>query len=129
VDETTVFSSLDFFTTFAEIAGAPLSASTKSEGQSMIGALLGKETTRTAPLCWEYGRNTNSFAYPGPANRSPNVAMRDGHWKLLVSADGRSLELYNLDRDRGEKRNLAAEDPTRAEKMKSAAWAWRNALP
>ena len=129
VDETTVFSSLDIFPTFCELAGASIPTDARPEGRNMTAALLGKSVERTTPLFWEYGRNTNSFGLPRGVNRSPNVAMREGDWKLLVSADGNGAELYNLKSDSREESNLAGKEAERTAKMKAAALEWRRSLP
>lgn len=129
VDQTTVFSSLDFFLTFAQVAETGVPAEVTFEGQPMAAALFGKNTERTKPLFWEYGRNTNSFSLGRGQNRSPNLAMREGNWKLLVQDDGSRVELYNLEQDRAEKNNLAQAEGTRAERMKKAALEWRKSLP
>src|SRR5262249_4376208 len=75
----------------------------KPDGEDRSAALLGAPAKgRARPLFWEYGRNEKFFAYPGAKNgagerdRSPNVAVRDGDWKLLVNADGGAAELYDL---------------------------------
>lgn len=130
IDDQTVLSSLDVFPTFADVAGARLSQDAKPEGQSMAAAFFeGKTVARSAPLFWEYGRNTNSFAFGRGENRSPNLAMREGNWKLLVQDDGSNLQLYDLDQDRAERRNLAGGEPERAARMKAEALAWRKSLP
>ena len=129
VEEKAVFSSLDFFPTFSELGGARIPAEMKPEGQNMSAVLFGKSLEREKPLFWEYGRNTNSFAYGRGENRSPNVAMREGNWKLLVQDDGTRVELYDLEKDRAESANLAAAEKERAERMKKAALEWRRSLP
>lgn len=129
IDETTVFSSLDIFPTFCELAAATVPKDVALEGHTMTAALFGKNLERTTPLFWEYGRNTNSFAYPRGANRSPNVAMRHGDWKLLVHDDATGAELYNLKNDPREQSNLAPSEPARTEQMTSAALKWRKSLP
>ena len=45
------------------------------------------------------------------ADRSPNVAVRDGRWKLLVNADGTGAELYDLTADPREAADLASSEP------------------
>ncbi len=62
-------------------------------------------------------------------NRSPNVAMRKGNWKLLVHADGTRAELYDLAADPKESKDLAAEKPEVTDLMKQAALRWRKSLP
>jgi arylsulfatase A-like enzyme len=132
VDDTTVLSAVDLFPTFCSLAGAALPAGMTPDGEDRSAALFGRPSaTRARPLFWEYGRNDRFFAYPGPktGDRSPNVAVRDGKWKLLVNADGSGAELYDLSVDPKEKANLAAMHPDVAERLRTAALAWRRGLP
>jgi arylsulfatase A-like enzyme len=130
VDDTTVMASVDFFPMFCKLTGVPIPGSVAFDGEDLSAAFLGRATTRQKPLFWEYGRNTNSFDFPRiPRDRSPNVAMREGKWKLLVNADGSGLELYDLDADRNETKNIAESNPEIANRMKKAALAWRKSLP
>ncbi len=100
VNDKTVISTLDLVPTLAAIAGAKLPNGYVPDGEEMTAAIKGQMPSRSRPLFWEYGRNNASFAYPKDAkHRSPNVAVRDGQWKLLVNADGRSAELFNLTAD------------------------------
>ena len=85
---------------------------------------------RARPLFWEYGRNATAFAFPGPPrDRSPNVAVRDGKWKLLVNADGTGAELYDVVADPTEATNAAAANPDVARRLTTLALGWRSALP
>ena len=91
---------------------------------------------RSKSLLWEYGRKPgeagkvkNGFPYPKePNSKSPNVAIRDGNWKLLVNADSTQTELYDLSKDPNETTNLAETDKVRAQRLKKAALDWRKAL-
>jgi arylsulfatase A-like enzyme len=129
-DETTVLSALDFVPTLAALAGAKLPEGIRLDGEDRGKALRGASLhERGEPLYWEYGRNEKFFKYPTGADRSPNLAMRDGMWKFLVNADGTASELYNLADDPREAKNLAAAQPERALRMKNRLLAWRNSLP
>jgi hypothetical protein len=100
------------------------------DGEEMTAAIKGQMPSRSRPLFWEYGRNNASFAYPKDAkHRSPNVAVRDGQWKLLVNADGRSAELFDLTADSKEEKNLAAEKPDVVEQLTRVAINWRKSVP
>ena len=131
IDETTVISAVDMFPTLAALAGAELPKGAHFDGQDMSAALDGKPVAhRKAPLLWEYGRNNEFFRYPGKAtDRSPNVAIRDGQWKLLVNADGSGAELYDLTVDPKETKNRAEDEPLVTTKLKEAALTWRKSLP
>ena len=129
VDEETTFSALDFFPTFAAIAGAEL-PNRKFDGQDMSAALRGTSQTRKEPLFWEYGRNNEFFAFPKPpGTRSPNVAVRDEKWKLLVNADGSNAELYDVIADPFEKQNVIEKESAVADQLKARALEWRRSLP
>jgi arylsulfatase A-like enzyme len=130
VNETTVFATVDFLPTLANICGAKLPSKFTADGEDLSAAIQGQTPNRTKPLFWEYGRNATSFAYPRDAHhRSPNVAVREGDWKLLVNADGTHAELYTLATDRNETKNVAAEKPELAQRLKTLALNWRNVLP
>lgn len=129
VDDTTVWSAVDLFPSLCAVAGAPPPTGIAFDGQDVVAAWQGHPVKRTKPLFWEYGRNAKSFAYPPGRDRSPNVAVRDGWWKLLVNADGSALELYDLRTDPRETSNVADSHPDLSATLRDQALAWRAALP
>jgi len=129
LDEISVMNGVDFFPTFCAIAGATLPDGVAFDGQDVSAAWLGKPSTTHKPMFWEYGRNSRSFSYPQGNDRSPNVAVRDADWKLLINADGSQAELYDLNRDEAETVNLAAKEATVVKRLSASALAWRKSLP
>ena len=130
VDERSVLHAVDFFPSLCAVAGVDLPPDVAFDGENRSGVLLGTPAARTKPLFWEYGRNDKFFSYPpNPVNRSPNVAVREGPWKLLINADSSRTELYNLDSDCQEKTNLASQEPEVAKRLAEKALAWRRSLP
>jgi arylsulfatase A-like enzyme len=127
----TVFSAIDLVPTLCQAAGVALPKGYEADGEDLSAALLGKATPkRTKALFWEYGRNDKSFAYPpDPKHRSPNVAIRDGDWKLLVNAEGTGAELYDLANDARETRDRAADQPQVVRRLTETAIRWRKSLP
>jgi arylsulfatase A-like enzyme len=75
------------------------------EGTSLRPAFRGEPLQRTRPLVWEH---------------EGNRAVRDGRWKL-VAKENQPWELYDLDADRSESHDLAAQHPDRVQRM-SADW-------
>jgi len=55
--------------------------------------------------------------------------MREGKWKLLVNADGNGAELYDLDADPVEEKNVAADQPELTQRLRKAALDWFRARP
>jgi len=129
VNETTVVAAVDFFPTFTSLAGIEPPSDVDFDGVDMSDAFNGAEPTREKVIFWEYGRQ-DSYLQPGLENdRSPNLAIRDGDWKLLVNADGSDLELYNLAEDKNETNNVAAEHPAVVKRLSTRLLNWRSALP
>ncbi|MEY2881273.1 MAG: hypothetical protein RLZZ15_3653 [Verrucomicrobiota bacterium] len=131
VDNENIVAAVDILPTLAALAAAPLPAAAALDGEDRGAVLLGGNAPRRHPLFWEYGRHPTAFAYPAGRDRSPNLAVRDGPWKLLVNADstGADAELYNLLTDPAEANNLAAAQPDLARRLAAAALAWRKSLP
>jgi arylsulfatase A-like enzyme len=128
VNGTSVIAAVDFFPTFCKLAGVtPPKA--EFDGEDMSGAFLGGMPKRTKRIFWEYGRDGTSLRPGKTSDQSPNCALREGNWKLLVNADGSRVELYDLASDPRESRNLAADRPAVAMRLKSTLLRWRNSLP
>lgn len=128
VDEQTLLGAVDLFPTFCGLADIP-TPSVALDGMDMKSAFFGQPLDRVKPLFWEYGRDP-SYLKPGFAgDRSPNLAMRSGRWKLLVNADGSGMELYDFSRSTSERANVADRYPDIARSLKDATLRWRAALP
>ena len=128
-NDATVLAAVDLFPTLCRLCRADLPAGYEGDGEDMSPALLGKSPRRTRPLFWEYGRNDRSFDYPRGDDRSPNLAVLDGDWKMLVNDDGRGPELYHLADDPKEARNRIADEPIVARRLLDAVLNWRKSLP
>jgi hypothetical protein len=63
------------------------------------------------------------------ADQSPNLAIRDGRWKLLVNGDGSQPELYDFAASQQETDNVAARHPAVARRLERALLSWRRSLP
>ncbi len=130
VNSSTVICAVDMMPTLATICGGGLPPDFQADGEDMTRAILGESLRRTTPLFWEYGRNATSFDYPRDAvQRSPNLAVREGDWKLLVNDDGTGAELYDLATDPGETKNVVEEHPLHAQRLTAAVLAWRKSVP
>lgn len=127
VDSTTVWGAVDLLPTFAEIAGQPTPKSV--DGQNVLPAFHGNTLERTRPLLFEYGRGERQWKYPSAPNRSPPLAARQGRWKLLMSPDGNTTELYDIFTDPGESRNLASDHPDMVQNLKSYLLSFRRSWP
>jgi arylsulfatase A-like enzyme len=131
VDEQSVLEAVDLFPTFCSIAHAPMPAGFVFNGEDMTDAFVKGNKAVPQTIFWEYGRKPGKpFVYPiNPYDRSPNVAVREGKWKLLVNANGSSAQIYDLVADPYEKTDLSQQQPEITKRLCDAALAWRRSLP
>ncbi|WP_419189199.1 sulfatase-like hydrolase/transferase [Stieleria marina] len=121
-DETTVMAAIDVLPTIASIVGADFDAD-QCDGIDLSDSILGNPVVRETPLFWEYG--VHGSINPGKAEHiSPQLAMRQGKWKMLCNPDGSDLKLFDLETDIGEQNNVAAERPGIVDRMKSPLDRW-----
>jgi uncharacterized sulfatase len=126
-NRTSHFSTIDIAPTLLAIAGVSAPPGTAFDGVSMRETLLGhSDASRNRPLFFRRPPDRASFS--GDDNL-PDLAVRDGRWKLLCTYDGSSPQLYDLDTDPSEKNNLAGEQPAETARLTAAAVAWHRSLP
>lgn len=98
---------MDIMPTLADLAGIKIPKG--MDGVSLKNLLLKNKHLEERDLFWQYGNK---------------LAMRSGKMKLVMFRNNDKLELYNLDSDIGEKKNLANENPELAEDMKHHLLNW-----
>ncbi|MES2453895.1 MAG: sulfatase-like hydrolase/transferase [Bacteroidota bacterium] len=128
-DTASVLSAHDLLPTFCSLAGIKVPPGFKFDGLDKKAVLSGQPSKAKRTLYWEYGRNNVAFNYPGPKNRSPAMAIREGNWKFLMNADGSSKELYDLSKDKPESKNLAAEYADLVSTFADKLQSWWKSLP
>jgi arylsulfatase A-like enzyme len=110
-----LLSSVDLFPTVLEMAGVARPPDLKLDGVSQVPALLGRGAAREAAFC--------HFPHYTPATGAlPATWVRKGDWKLIrFHHDGEGqedrFELYEVAKDPGEERNLAADNPDRVKDL------------
>lgn len=126
-NRTSHFATIDLAPTLLTIASIPAPADIEFDGVSMRETLLGySAVSRNRPLFFRRPPARASFS---GERHLPDLAVRDGRWKLLCSYDGASPQLYNLDLDPSEKKNLAAELPAETARLTASAVAWHRSIP
>jgi len=125
VDNTSVVAGVDFLPTLCQLAGVPLPADTKPDGEDVSDILRGQSRPRATPLLWEWRFNIAGE----PFHRSPMLAIREGDWKLLFNPDRSRVELYDIPRDPTQLANTAKEHPDIVERLANKALAWQATLP
>ena len=128
IDNDSIISGVDLVPTICSLAGvkvpADLAAGIDGEDVSDI-LTTGKSRARKAPLMWQY-----RFRVPGRTiDRSPQLAIREGKWKLLFNPDGSRVELYDIPKDPSELDNLAGQNADVVKRLRAKALAWSKTLP
>jgi uncharacterized sulfatase len=127
VNPTSFFAAIDLVPTLLDIAGVAAPEGIAFDGQALRDVLLGRsDASRAEPLFFRRPPDRGSFY--GEENL-PDLAVRDGNWKLLCDYDGSNPQLYDLASDRGETTNVTADHPELARKMTEAAVAWHKSMP
>lgn len=99
------------------------------DGEDLAATLLGGEPSgRREPICWRRPPDRPGDGH-GIAGDNPDLAIRDGRWKLLVNFDGSGLQLYDLPADPAESRDLAAAHPDVAARLRATVTTWNLSLP
>ncbi|MEY4687971.1 MAG: Arylsulfatase [Verrucomicrobiota bacterium] len=125
VDDATVIGGIDFMPSLCALAGVRLPEGHAADGEDLSRALLGGVVDRARPLMWEW-----RFGIAGHViNRSPQLSIRDGEWKLLLNPDRSRVELYAINRDPSEIDNLAAQHPDVVDRLARRVLEWQRGLP
>jgi arylsulfatase A len=112
--------SIDFFPTMLEMAGGPAD-STSVDGVSLVPLLKQTGERKREALYWHYPHYSNQGG-------RPSGAIRAGDFKLIEFFEDGRRELYNLREDIGEKSDLAATMPGKAEALHAMLNAWRRSV-
>lgn len=127
-DSTTIVSAIDLFPSICSMLELKYPEDLDGTDKSM--ALMGEPIGDTLPVMWEYGSNPGGSLEPGNDDFiSPELAIRDGDWKLLMDNDSTNIELYNLKTDPGETQNLAESKPEITKELARKVLTWRREMP
>ena len=129
VNETSVFAAFDLAPSLLKLAGTEAPAGTNFDGEDLSATLLGKsEASRKGAIFW---RRPPDRKFTGEAKKiaQPDLAVRDGKWKLLVNADGTGTELYDVAADPTEAADASAANPDVVRRLSAMAVGWRRSLP
>lgn len=110
---------IDYYPTFMELAGIDLPQGQIFDGKSLVPLLKGEtdEKLEDRALYWHY-------PHYGNQGGEPSSMVRSGIWKLIhYYEDGRD-ELYNLEEDVGEQRDVISENSDLARSLRNKLDAW-----
>ena len=118
----------DFLPTAAQLAGIELPTDKTMDGKDALTALLGEKTERNKPYLWLFPTHEDTYF------RMPHISMRYENYTLLgwfpeKTEEGTLVEwmkssvpvkfaLYNLTKDPGQQKDIAASEPETVERLK-----------
>jgi arylsulfatase A len=114
--------SADLFATALDVAG--VRNTTGVDGLSLLPLLTGRGQFKRDALYWHYPHYSNQSIDGGHYDQ-PGAAIRQGDYKLIEFYQDDHVELYDLKRDLGERRDLASKRPQLAAELRRKLAAWR----
>ena len=120
-ENATPINSNDVYPTVLESLGYPLKPNQHLDGLSLL-PLSHKQAINREALYWHFPH------YNSHPNARPSSVIRKGDWKLILSYDPKSIELYNLKNDLSEKTNLADKHPTLRDQLLTDLKGWKKSV-
>lgn len=127
VNQTSVFAAIDLVPSVLAIAGVDAPAGVSFDGEAMPDVLIGKsEDSRSRPLFFRRPPDRDAFY---KVDNLPDLAVRDGKWKLLCEYDGSEALLFDLSKDPAEAHNQASKYPDEVQRLTKMLLAWHASMP
>lgn len=102
-NQKTVLAGMDIPPSVIALANVAVPGGVRFDGLNMADAFAGRASPkRDKPIMWVRPPDR-----PGPKNDWPDLAIRNGDWKLLINRDRSRPELFNIIDDPSESKNLA----------------------
>ena len=119
--------SVDLYPTLLELAGAQPDSGYPLDGVSCLGLLTGrKKQLASRPIYWHFpgylGAGKDSW------RTTPAGAIQVGAWKLIEFFEDNRIELYDLDDDIGQRKDLAQSMPDKTRELHAQLVAWRRSI-
>jgi uncharacterized sulfatase len=115
---------MDLPPTFAALAGA--GKDYEFDGINVSDAFLGKPIAkRKQAVFWQ--RPPDRKIVEG--NQQPDLAIREGKFKMLINTNGSGVELYDILNDERESKNIADAHPEMVKALSDKVWRWYATLP
>lgn len=107
----------DFYPTLLDLADIDLLPEQHVDGISLKPILEGKQLDVQRPLYWHY-------PHYGNQGGNPSSIIRENNWKLIHYWEDGSEELYDLETDIGEEKNILDQQPEIARRLSNTLLRW-----
>ena len=117
---------VDFFPTILEFAGVTAPADLTLDGETLVPLLRGGTRLSRDAIFWHFPAYLESGRGAAtPWRTTPAGAIRQGGWKLIEFFEDGTIELFYLEDDIGESRDLSGSMPEKAETLHRLLQDWR----
>jgi arylsulfatase A-like enzyme len=126
-NKSSVLAAIDLAPSLLAIANVAPAPECEFDGVPMQNVLLGKsDASRDKPLFLRRPPDR-----PGQASEAnlPDLAVREGTWKLLCEYNGTKPQLYNIETDTSESSNVAASNPEVVRRLTTELVGWHQSMP
>jgi arylsulfatase A-like enzyme len=118
---------VDLYPTFLEIAGATAPGNQPLDGESLAPLFRDPKAALKRDAIYQHfpgylGAGENTW------RTTPVGLIQSGPWKLMEFFEDHRLELYNINDDIGETKNLATAQPEKARELHTKMIAWRESV-
>jgi uncharacterized sulfatase len=122
-NDTTLIAGMDLAPTVLAIAKVEVPKDVKFDGLDMSAACSKDAKARSSPIFWSRPPDR-----PGPKGEFPDLAVRDGKWKLLIERDGSRAQLFDIPAAPDEKNDVAAEHRDVVDRLSKLVRGWDREL-
>jgi len=112
----------DFLPTFAAVTGATSMKLPPLDGENVLPVLQGSQKERRGPIYFDYPSREGSDTWR--AGETRQMAVIDGDWKLVSVNSGKTFQLFNIERDIAEEKDLAGANPAQVTRLRDALERW-----
>jgi len=119
VSDSTLVSSVDLFPTVASICGAKLQ--NPLDGVDLSPVLRGQDAPQRDAIYWHYPHYSNQGGRPAGC-------IREKNFKLIEYFELGRRELFDIEKDPGESRNLAEQEPEQVQRLARKLADWRDSV-
>lgn len=127
VNRESVFAAIDLAPSLLKMAGVVVDEPVEFDGESLPDVITGKSQASREKALY-FRRPPDRDAFYGDDDL-PDLAMREGNWKLLCEYDGSDAELFDLDDDPCESKNVASMNRAIVERLTKQLVAWHERMP
>jgi arylsulfatase A-like enzyme len=114
--------STDFYPSILDMLGLQSLPNQHMDGKSIAPLLKGEKDINRDAIYWHFPHYSNH------GMQSPGGAVRHKNFKLIEYYENGTVQLFDLDKDIGELRDISKENPAKTNELRNMLHAWRKSV-